>query len=213
MNIQAILFDLDGVLVDTEGIYSDFWSEMDALYPTGTPDFAQVIKGSTLPKILDTYFPDPKVQQAVRQRLDEQERGMEYRLFDGVLTMLQNLRDSGVRTAIVTSSNMPKMNHLFESHPRLRELIDTLITDEDVTVSKPDPQGYLLAASRLGVEPQNCVVVEDSMAGIEAGKRAGAAVVGVASTCGRQAVEAVAHVTVDAIRELNLNFLRNTFVL
>lgn len=180
--IKAMLFDLDGVLVDTEGLYTEFWSSMDRLYPTGVDNFAAIIKGSTLTKILSTYFPDKSMQCEICRRLEEYENRMPYRLFPGTLEFIGDLRDRGISTAIVTSSNKKKMDHLFKALPSLAELIDTVVTDEDVTASKPDPQGYRLAAGRLGAAEGEFVVVEDSLAGLEAGRRAGAYVIGLTTT-------------------------------
>ena len=53
---RAVLFDLDGVIIDSESLYTVFWNDMDRLYPTGVENFAKVIKGSTLPKIFETYW-------------------------------------------------------------------------------------------------------------------------------------------------------------
>lgn len=208
MAIKAVLFDLDGVLVDTETIYTDFWSEIDRLYPTGVADFAHVIKGSTLTSILATYFPNPEVSARIVEMLREHELNMPYRLFDGVAEMLTALHEAGIATAIVTSSNRTKMKHLFGVQPILNQLIATLITDEDVTASKPDPQGYLLAASRLGFAPEECVVVEDSYAGLEAGRRAGGAVIGIATTNPRAEVEKRCDIALDTAAEITVEMLK-----
>lgn len=202
MALKAVLFDLDGVLVDTEGIYSEFWGGIDRMYPTGVENFAEVIKGNTLANILGTYFPDEDVRGHIVEMLAEQEHSMQYRFFDGALELLGGLREAGVRNAIVTSSNLPKMKHLFSLHPCLNELVDTLVTDEDVTASKPDPQGYLLAARRLGAGEGEFVVVEDSMAGLEAGRRSGAYVIGIATTNPMEKVKNVADMAVEAISGL-----------
>ena len=68
----AALFDLDGVLIDCECIYTQFWTSMDELFPTGIENFAYSIKGTTLPDILDTHFSDNAVQAEVRKYLEEQ---------------------------------------------------------------------------------------------------------------------------------------------
>lgn len=60
----GVLFDLDGVLIDSESIYTEFWEDVDKVFPTNVPDFAHIIKGSTLPKILGTYFPMQKYPAA-----------------------------------------------------------------------------------------------------------------------------------------------------
>lgn len=199
MNIKAVLFDLDGVLIDTEGLYSCFWNEMDRLYPTGIANLANVIKGNTLANILNKYFPDTEHQEDIKRRLIKQENDMEYRLFDGAVSLMHGLREHGIRTAIVTSSNLKKMKHLFNVLPELEQNIDLLVTDEDVTASKPDPQGYLLAATRLGAPAGEFIVVEDSIAGLEAGRRAGAFVLGIATTNPREVVESMADLTIDEI--------------
>lgn len=208
MLIAAVLFDLDGVLIDSEGIYTEFWGEMDRRYPTGVPDFTRQIKGSTLPVILARYFPDEDVQRQVRVALERQEREMRYRLFPGALDLLEGLRGQGVRTAIVTSSNRKKMDNLFAQLPDLARLADLVVTDEDVTESKPSPQGYLLAAERLGVRPEDCAVVEDSLAGLRAARASGATVIGLTTTNRPDAVRPLADITLGSVAEIGgvINF-------
>lgn len=202
MNLKAVLFDLDGVLIDSEGIYTDFWSDIDRRYPTGVDDFAHVIKGTTLPDILSTYFPDPQVQADVRALLATQEREMSYRPFPGAIDLLQDLHNAGISTAIVTSSNRMKMRRLFSQIPELQTLTDTIVTDEDVTRSKPDPEGYLLAASRLEAPVGSYAVVEDSLAGLRAARAAHALVVGLTTTNPREDVEPLADITLPQIASL-----------
>ncbi len=207
MTTRSVLFDLDGVLLDTEGIYTEFWREIDKLYPTGVENFALVIKGSTLPAILSTYFPDLSIQEKIREHLRHHEDEMIYRPFEGALQLLADLRAAGVSTAIVTSSNAVKMNHIFEVIPELKELVDTFVTDEDVTNSKPDPEGYLLAAKRLGATPGHYAVVEDSLAGLEAGRRAEAFVIGLATTNPAERISHLADITLPSISHLTAEFI------
>ena len=197
-DIRAVLFDLDGVLVDTEGIYTRFWDDVERIYPTGVPNFATAIKGTTLTDILDRYFPDAEVQDKIHELLKRQEREMVYETFDGVIPMLRELRRRGVRTAIVTSSNRRKMASLFSAIPELETLADTIVTDEDVTESKPSPQGYLLAASRLGIEPEHCAVVEDSLAGLRSGRAAGALVIGISTTNAEEKIRPLSDVVLSS---------------
>lgn len=202
--MQGALFDLDGVLVDTEGIYTEFWSDMDRRFPTGVAGFAQVIKGSTLMNILDTYFPDKSVQDRIVDMLKQHERDMRYRLFDGVAELLAALRQRGFRMAIVTSSNRAKMKHLFAQLPELEKAMDIVITDEDISRSKPDPEGYLLAAERLGIPAEECYIFEDSLNGLRAARAAGGVVVGVATTNPRKAVEEMSDITVDTLADFSV---------
>lgn len=179
---KAALFDLDGVLVDSEGIYSEFWKKAAEEYGIGIPNFEQVIKGSTLEQILGTYFPDPGKRSKVVAQLVEQERDMRYRLFDGVTEFLDRLKAKNVPMIIVTSSNSAKMEHLFGQLPDFRQYFAGVLVDKDVTHSKPDPEGYLKAAGRLGVAPADCIVFEDSLNGVKAGIAAGAKVIALSTT-------------------------------
>ena len=197
------LFDLDGVLVDSEGSYTEFWHAVDEKYPTGVERFEYVIKGNTLGVILETYFPE-EVREEVLADLKRHEQTMEYVFFDGVEGFLRELREAGVLSAIVTSSNRKKMDHLFAQLPSLRPLVDVVITEDDVTRSKPDPQGYNIAARRLGLEPCRCIVFEDSMAGVEAGRRAGGAVVGVATTNPAEKLREFTDRVVDSLADLDI---------
>jgi HAD superfamily hydrolase (TIGR01509 family) len=176
------LFDLDGVLLDSEGIYSEFWTEIDRLYPTGIENFAQVIKGNTLDNILNSYFPRPEMQAHISALLEAHEHTMVYRLFDSVPAFLQSLKQRGIPMAIVTSSNQDKMRSVYNCLPGFKDIFDAILTADDVTRSKPDPQGYLRAAAKLGFSPRNCIVFEDSIAGVQAGAAAGASVVGITTT-------------------------------
>lgn len=198
----AALFDLDGVLIDSESIYTVFWNRMNELFPTGIDNFAYVIKGTTLPQILDRYFPDPEVQAELRVYLKKQEAEMVYRIFPGVKRFLRALKEKGIPTAIVTSSNDAKMKVLFDSLPGFRDYFDVVVTDTDVTRSKPDPQGYMLAAERLGVPSEHCVVFEDSRAGLEAGRRAGGKVVAVATTLTHEDIAGCGDIVIDSFEEL-----------
>lgn len=179
---HAALFDLDGVIIDSEGLYTEFWADMDKRFPTGVADFAMKIKGSTLPRIYDAYFPDKRVQNEISAMLEDFEHKMQAEIYPGVCDMISDLRSAGFSIAIVTSSNRQKMTRLLQRLPVIEQIVDTILTDADVTNSKPHPEGYMKAAERLGCRPCDCVVFEDSFAGIEAGRRAGGKVVGVATT-------------------------------
>ena len=194
----AALFDLDGVLIDSESIYTEFWNRIDSIYPTGIPNFAYAIKGTTLPDILDTYFSDPEIRPHVLKHLQEQERNMRYVIFPHVEHFLKELQAEHIPMAIVTSSNEKKMVDLFRQLPGFRDYFDVVITDADVTHSKPDPEGYKLAAKRLGVPSERCVVFEDSRAGLEAGRRAGGKVVAMATTLKRGDIEGKGDIVLDS---------------
>ena len=185
----GVLFDLDGVLLDTEGIYTDFWQSIDDKYPTGVPGFAHIIKGSNLTTILDTYYPDKELQKIIIDILDDFEKEMRYRPFPDAMKFVEELKAAGIPTCIVTSSSMLKMNNAFEQLPGFRELFDGLVTGDMVKNCKPNPEGYLLGAQQIGVKPENCYVFEDSLQGIQAGLNAGCKVVALTTTVAREQIE------------------------
>lgn len=180
--VRGALFDLDGVLIDSETEYTRIWSEIDRAIPTGIENFALRIKGTTLPDILATYYPTAELREQVRAILRTREEQMVYRLMPGVSSFLDLLDASGIPAAIVTSSSRAKMERLYSQLPDFRSRFRAVITSEDVSHSKPHPEGYLKAARRLGVDPQLCLVFEDSIAGARAGRAAGARVVALATT-------------------------------
>jgi HAD superfamily hydrolase (TIGR01509 family) len=200
----AVLFDLDGVLIDTESLYTVFWDKVDDLYPTGVENFSKVIKGNTLDRILATYYPNKDIQKRIIDILKEYENDMKYVMFDGVIDFLTSLRDYGIPIAIVTSSNDAKMSHLFAQIPELATYPEVIITDKSVKHGKPDPECYLLAASKLGFTPDRCVVFEDSIAGIKAGIKAGAKVVALATTLSKDVLKAETNIVLDSIKDISV---------
>lgn len=201
------LFDLDGVLVDTETSYTRFYEELDRIYPTGVDRFPYVIKGTTLDNILKTYFPDPVVAADVVRRLHEYESTMDYAIYDGVFELLDSLEANGFATAVVTSSDAQKMSYLQRRHPGFLNRFSTVVTAADVTRSKPDPQGYLLAAERIAVPIERCFVFEDSLSGMAAGMAAGATVVSLATTLPAEKLQGKGHCLVSSLAELSVDKL------
>jgi HAD superfamily hydrolase (TIGR01509 family) len=177
------LFDFDGVIMNTEVEYSKFWDEQGRIYHPELEHFGQLIKGQTLVKIYARYFDDLKEEQPkITAALNEFERQMPYEYLPGVVDFIRHLREVGVRTAIVTSSNDLKMAQVHRTHPELRGMVDAILTADSFTHSKPHPECFLMGAKTFGVKPEECVVFEDSLFGIEAGQRAGMKVVGISTT-------------------------------
>ena len=188
-DFSAVLFDLDGVIVDTEGQYSLFWKQIGEEYMPGMPDFALAIKGRTLTQIYDTYFPDAADRAAITERLNAFERQMDFPYIAGAREFLEALQAQGVPTAIVTSSNCDKMACLYARHPEIKNLVTAVLTAEDARRSKPAPDCYLAAAERLGADISKCIVFEDSPNGLAAGRASGAFVIGVSTSLAAAEIE------------------------
>lgn len=184
MEYSGCLFDLDGVVFDTEPQYTVFWKKELGFYHPELPGLEQEIKGQTLTQIFEKYFTGSLERErlAVTRHLDDFERNMSFLYIPGFEAFIGRLRAARKKTAIVTSSNRAKMENVYRSHPELVGMMDAILTAEDFERSKPDPDCYLKAAARLGLRPGECVGFEDSFNGLRAVRAAGMCVVGLATT-------------------------------
>ena len=208
-NDIACLFDLDGVLVDSERIYTKIWEAIEKQWPTGIENFAYKIKGTTLEDILERHFPED-AREDITKELLRLEGMMIYGPMPGAIEFIDALKAKGIPVALVTSSNGLKMDHLWHDMPGFKEKFDVIITGDEVSNSKPDPEGYLAAAKALGVDPKRCAVFEDSLQGVKAGNAAGAFVIGVAGTLKASDIQPFSDIVVNAVAVIYPDRLEET---
>lgn len=180
---RIALFDFDGVIVDTEPLYDLYWNEAGERYHTGIPHFASHIKGTTMPYILEKYFSDRSEdfrQQIVRES-EAFEQQMAFPPVPGAIEFMHLLKEKGIRVGLVTSSDDAKLKRALRIL-QLESFFDTIVSADRITRGKPDPMCYELAAADLHITPADCLVFEDSFAGIEAATRAGMRVIGLSTT-------------------------------
>ena len=202
--LKVALFDLDGVIIDTETQYSKFWQAIGQTYYPQLPDFAFSIKGNTLTAIREKYFRDDAIFDNVEARLLDFEATMRYDVFPGVEEFLGQLHTAGIPCAVVTSSNKQKMASLAKQQPSLHLLFDRIFTAEDAGRGKPFPDCYCNAAEHMGTIPEECVVFEDSVNGLMAGHDSGAFVVGLTTTNPRDIVSQWADIICDGLNNCPL---------
>lgn len=191
------LFDFDGVIADTETQYTVFWDRMGKEY-LSLEGFGHTIKGQTLVQIFDRYFNGMiREQEEIVPQLNEFERNMTYGYIPGADAFMKELKVAGIPMAIVTSSNDIKMSNAYREHPELLELVDTVLTSEHFTKSKPDPECFLKGMEVLGGAPEDTVVFEDSFHGLTAGRASGAKVIGLATTNKREAIAPLCDMVID----------------
>ena len=196
--VRAVLFDLDGVLVESREATERVWIEWAARNDIAEDALRSAMHGVRSVEVVRVLRPDlDSVVEAgtIERRQAEDVRGL--RPIPGAVAALGALRAD--RVAVVTSATRPlaaaRLGAVGIEPPAI------LVCAEDVARGKPDPEGYLTAARRLGVEPAEALVVEDAPPGIEAGRAAGAATVGVTST--HSAVElSAADVVIGTLEEL-----------
>lgn len=203
--LKAALFDLDGVVFDTEPQYTIFWGSQCRLYHPEHPGLEHEIKGSTLQQIYDKWWSGEleKERDIVTRRLNEFEAQMDYSYIAGFEAFVRDLRQHGVKTAVVTSSNMPKMESVFRVRPEFKSLFDAILTSEDFAESKPSPDCYLKGAERFGVSPDECVVLEDSINGLKSGRAAGMYVVGLTTTNTKENIESLSNIQISDYQDIN----------
>ena len=207
--LKAALFDLDGVVFDTEPQYTVFWGSQCRLYHPEHPGLEHEIKGSTLTQIYDRWFSGPLAgeQAAITERLNDFEAQMRFEYIGGFEQLIADLHAHGVKTAVVTSSNQPKMESVYRAQPGFRQLFDAILTSEDFEYSKPHPDCYLKAAARFGAAAEECIVFEDSFNGLKSGRAAGMKVVGVATTNTAEAIAALSDIQITDYTSMDYQLL------
>lgn len=181
---KAALFDLDGVVFDTEPQYTKFWGAQCREFRPDHPGLEHEIKGQTLVQILDRHFGGvlAEKQSLIIERLNEYEKDMDFVFVNGFEAFVRQLRDNGIKTAVVTSSNLDKMYAVYNKCEGFKALFDAILTSEDFERSKPDPDCYQKAAQRFDAKADECIVFEDSFNGLKSGRAANMKVVGLSTT-------------------------------
>lgn len=197
-SISAVLFDLDGVLVEsreaTERVWLD-WALSNGIDEEELRSAMHGVRSREVVRALRPELDSAAESEAIERRQAEDVDGL--RAIPGAEEALGALRED--RVAVVTSATRPlaaaRLGAVGIEPPAV------MVYADDVERGKPHPEGYLTAARRLGVDPAEALVVEDAPPGIEAGRAAGAAVVGVASTHARSEL-AAADVVIGTLEEL-----------
>lgn len=185
MNIKAVLFDMDGLMVDTESLATEAFihSAKKQGYDM-TKEETLLVLGFTTKSIYEfweNYFKNSDVSG--KQLVDDHYKYIENILFTTgprkmpyIEELLKYLKESNYKVAVASSSNM---NHIINNMEKteLKKYIDEFASGAEVENGKPAPDVFLLAAERLGVKPEECLVLEDSKAGVIAGSSAGAKVI------------------------------------
>lgn len=205
----GVLFDLDGVILDTEWTYSKFWGAVNDRYPTHVENFTEVIKGSNLHHILSRYFPNDEVQVHIKQMLDEFQEDMTYEYFPGALEWIVQLHEAAIPMCVVTSSDQKKMGAVYRQHPEFRAYFKDIVVGEMVKNPKPDPECFLLGAKSIEVDINKCYVFEDSINGLNSAMASGAKVIGLATTNFREDLEGKAHFIIDDFHGFTIEKMLN----
>ncbi|MEU8247748.1 HAD family phosphatase [Nonomuraea sp. NPDC048916] len=180
---EAVLFDMDGVVVDTEHSVTEFWQRLARSegFSIAPDDLERHVYGHRADHTLRELFPSvsPDRYGEVYRRLRENQESLRYTAIPGVLRLLAELSDARVPVALVTGAQDWKAAEVL-GQLDLAETFDVLICADDVALGKPHPACYLLAADRLSAAIGDCLVFEDAISGVTSAVTAGAACVALA---------------------------------
>lgn len=211
------LFDWDGVLVDSKGLHETAWNKVarEFGYPHGPLDFKRHFGTQNRRAIKETLGwtkDDAQIERiSKRKEVLYREQLAEHGdlWLPGAEAFVELCAARGIPRALVSSSSRENIDVLLGAS-RLKEQFQAIVTADDTRLGKPEPEGFLLAASRLGLLPQRCVVFEDAPAGIQAGLRGGMRVIALTTTHSAaeldQAHLVVAALGPDLLREIEAWF-------
>ena len=180
MKKELIIFDMDGLMFDTERIYYKAWQESAAAYgyTISWEIYKQIVARNNryiekvLKSILGEVLPYEAICEKKRAISDQiiEEEGLSKK--EGLMELLDYLDDKGIKKAVATSSMREKAMRYLELGG-IKERFDWIICGNEVEESKPNPEIFLKVAYQLGIAPEACIVLEDSRLGIQAAKAAG----------------------------------------
>lgn len=205
LNCQALLFDLDGTLVESTLFIERLWQDWGMQHGIPPQRMSEVMHGRRANEIIHIVAPHLSIKDEVYAlETDEISRMDGMRTYAGARELLNSLPLG--QWAIVTSGSMrvASARLSYANLPRP----EVFVTAHDVAAGKPAPDAYLLAAERLHVKPRDCVVVEDAPAGVRAGKSAGMKVIGVASSHSKEELSQ-ADVVVGQLADIQLQCTGN----
>jgi HAD superfamily hydrolase (TIGR01509 family) len=206
--LHAVLFDLDGVLIDTETAVLGLWRRVAAQRAVTVSGRAlrDHVLGCTPEHSVQALFghcPQPD-RTAILHEIGMAEPALDFQVMPGASSLLNSLSEADVPLALVTGASRERVARVCELLPELGRF-RTAVTWGEPLRGKPHPDPYLLAAARLGIAPEQCVVLEDTSAGIRAATAAGAFGIGVANAAdARQLRISGAAMVVSSLAEISV---------
>lgn len=185
---KAVIWDMDGVIADTAPYHYQAWQEVFQKRGVSfTRDDFRRNFGQRNDTIIRNVLGEDLSPEAIYAVADEKEEGYRQRVrqnvkpLPGAIELIKSLKERGFLIALASSAPIENIQ-LVTQALGINNYFHTIVSGREVKEGKPSPQGFLLAARRLGVEPSNCIVIEDAVAGVTAAKRAGMRCLAVTNT-------------------------------
>ncbi len=180
--LKAIIFDLDGVIIDSNPAIEKFWHHWAAQEGVTLTDelIRRHIHGRKGTETIRDLFPhvSAATKEAIRESANVFDSEMKPGAIPGVVDFIHGLHDLGMTTGVVTSSHKGRMLKMLDKH-QLQHYFTSFITANDVSKGKPDPEPYLKMSELLDITPAQCLVFEDATGGIQAAVAAGMHAIGI----------------------------------
>lgn len=175
MGKKAVIFDMDGVIFDTEKVYLDIWIEVFEKYGYKmTKELYVNVMGTGRKNVIKTFLENFGDDLPIEKMYEEKDNQLFYiienqgiPLKEGVKELFSMLKEKNYKIALATSAKRERVENQIKDK-WLKESFDAIVCGDDVEKGKPSPDIFLKAAKKIDVEPENCFVVEDSPAGIKA---------------------------------------------
>ncbi|MEX0724217.1 MAG: HAD family phosphatase [Gracilimonas sp.] len=186
--MEAVIFDMDGVIVHSNPAHKKVIREFCGRYGIEVSEekFREKIYGRTNKDWVPAVF-GPLSDEKIQEYTDEKEQifrdvfDPKEHVVPGIFEFLELLKNNGIKCVVATSAPAENADYIL-SELGIYSYFETVLNSSHVTKSKPHPEPYLKAARSVGKSPENCIVFEDSLSGVESGLAAGSKVVGVATT-------------------------------
>jgi beta-phosphoglucomutase len=232
VSLKAVLFDFNGVIINDEPIHKRLVEEIligENVTNLRKGEFEQACLGRSdricLRELLNNrgrILTEDSLNKIILKKaelyLKELDKLEKLPLFPGIDDIIFQIRAKGLKLGLVTGAVRKEVEVVLE-RGKLKEYFPVIVAGDDITTSKPNPTGYLLAVERLNQEypdlnlkPNECLVIEDTPAGIQAAKNAGMQVVGIANTYPFHMLQRVSNWTVDYLSDLELERVAEVFI-
>ncbi len=213
--LRAVIWDMDGVIADTGKYHFASWQ--DVFQKRGVnftaADFQHNFgkRNDTIIRATISGISSEEVDVIAKEKEDIYRRRVaaNVKALPGAIKLIELLREHGIKIALASSSPMENIR-LIISSLGIYDCFQAIVWGREVKEGKPSPQGYLLAAQKLGIAPRDCVVIEDAVAGVTGAKRAGMKCLAVTNTHPRESLKE-ADLVVVSLESVTINDLQKLF--
>ena len=218
MTALGLLFDMDGVIADTNQFHKETIRIFCEQHGVSVTD--QVLREKVFGRVNRDWIPAifPNLTEATYEQLADEKEALFREQFaphleevKGLTSFLSQMKREGVKMVVGTSAPPENADFILEGL-KISSFFDAVLNSSHIKIGKPDPEIYLKSAAAIGLPPEKCIVFEDSLSGVEAGIAAGCKVIAVTTTHSREEF-AHAHLVIDDFEGLNLNALQQLFQL